>query len=222
MQKTRQIRRGETDSIMTRRSTHRPRALIRAAAAVLVLAPALASAHPGHVHPGEIDEFDSLVSGLLHPLTGFDHLVLALALGWLSGALGGGRAWASAAAFLTALVAGAGMGRVLGPVPAVETAIALTVIAAGCGFFVQLRRIPSLFLSAVCGCGLIHGFAHGAEAGGVSFAAYLGGFLATTAGLLAAGGVLRLLVDERRLEPLPRAAGAGMVLFGAVLLIHPF
>lgn len=45
-------------------------------AAALCLLPALASAHPGHLHPGEEDEFDALRANFLH-LHGFLEIGLA-------------------------------------------------------------------------------------------------------------------------------------------------
>lgn len=45
-------------------------------AAVLCLLPALASAHPGHLHPGEEDEFDAIRANFLH-LHGFLEIGLA-------------------------------------------------------------------------------------------------------------------------------------------------
>jgi hypothetical protein len=53
----------------------RPR-FARACTAALALLPALVSAHPGHYHPGEEDEFDQLRADWLH-LHGFLEIGLA-------------------------------------------------------------------------------------------------------------------------------------------------
>lgn len=52
----------------------------RIAFAALGFLPSLASAHPGHYHPGEEDEFDAISSGMLQSLTGADLLLLVLTI----------------------------------------------------------------------------------------------------------------------------------------------
>lgn len=50
----------------------------------LALLPTLAFAHPGHELMAADGSFSlSILSGMLHPLTGFDHLMLALGMGML-------------------------------------------------------------------------------------------------------------------------------------------
>ena len=52
--------------------------------ALLSLLPTLAFAHPGHGLMAADGSFSlSILSGMLHPLTGFDHLMLALGMGML-------------------------------------------------------------------------------------------------------------------------------------------
>jgi len=49
--------------------------------AALCLLPALASAHPGHYHPGEEDEFDALRANFLHLHGSLEIGLALLALG---------------------------------------------------------------------------------------------------------------------------------------------
>ena len=85
--------------------------------AALMIAPA-ALAHPGH--PGH--ETLNLAAGALHPFTGLDHVLAMVAVG-LWAALRGGRAtWAWPAAFLTAFLAGYGLGQSGLAVPLAEPA----------------------------------------------------------------------------------------------------
>ena len=52
--------------------------------ALLSLLPTLAFAHPGHELMAADGSFSlSILSGIMHPLTGFDHLMLALGMGML-------------------------------------------------------------------------------------------------------------------------------------------
>src|SRR4051812_4719315 len=72
-----------------------------------------AGAH--HLPPGyeDIDEFTQarMVSGLLHPFTGLDHLLLALCIGWLAFTAGARRGGLLAASFLVSLSLGMVEGR---------------------------------------------------------------------------------------------------------------
>ena len=167
---------------MTPRSTRLPALL----AAALLLVPGAALAHPGH------GEAAGLAGGLLHPLSGADHVLAMVAVGLLAAAHDrqhGGRAlWALPAAFLAMMALGAGLGVAGVAPPFVETGIALSVVAFGlaAGFGLGL---PVAALAALVGAfAVLHGLAHGAEmpdtASGLTYGL---GFLAATAALHAAG-----------------------------------
>ena len=66
--------------------------------------PVLAQAHPGH------DAGIGYVSGALHPLGGFDHLLALVAVGLLAARMGGRALLAIPAAFLALLAAGIVLG----------------------------------------------------------------------------------------------------------------
>ena len=152
---------------------------ILAAALFLGAIPA-AIAHPGH------DGAGGLASGLMHPLTGWDHLLAIIAVGLLAAQLRSTRL--IPAAFLSAMALGAVLGRWTGPVSGLEQAVAASVFVLG--ILVALRvRMPAGAGAAWAGAfALLHGAAHGAEmpasAGGLAYGL---GFLASTALLLAAG-----------------------------------
>jgi len=141
--------------------------------ALLALAPTAALAHPGH----GIDQ--QLMEGLLHPLTGLDHLLMITAVS----------AWA---ALLQpqhrVIVAGAlalfvGIGAVLntGAGPVLELAIALTVLGSGVLLAVG-RRWPTWATASLAAVfALIHGLAHGTE-GPAHSGAYVAGLMLATAG----------------------------------------
>src|SRR5437016_4898398 len=112
---------------------HRNVLRLAAAAAPLVLVPAIASAHPGH--EGAAD----LVHGFMHPLGGNDHILAMVAVGLLAARLGGRALWLVPASFvLTMAVAGlAGMaGMVL---THVEVGIALSVLVLGAALALGVR-----------------------------------------------------------------------------------
>ena len=187
------------------------------------LLPTLAMAHPGHYHPGEKDEFDTLVAGLLHPFSGVDHLLIALTAGCLAAALGKRLGLAAAAAFLVALAAGAGLGHGVGSGTGLEAAIACTLLAAGAGLLA--RRLPpsAPLIAALALAGGIHGFAHGTEApAGISLGMLAAGWVAGSAVLLGLGAALRQVHVMQRHAWVPRLAGAMLVGIGFVALAHLF
>lgn len=121
-------------------------------------------------------------SGLLHPLTGLDHLVAMLAVGAWSAQLGG-RAIAVVPAVFVGFMS---MGGILGiaglSLPGVEVAIAVSVVVLGGAIALERRASPVVAGTAVALFGTCHGFAHGTEVGAVSgHASYVAGFLVTTA-----------------------------------------
>ena len=197
------------------------RSFAATSAAVLGLLPALASAHPGHYHPpGEEDEFDAVTAGLLHPATGMDHLLLALAAGWLIFSFPKAKA-VLPSAFLAALAIGSWTGRGLQGGAFLEIAISCTLLAAGAAILIGRYLKAAPLAVALCLAGAIHGFAHGAEAAaGVPFLPYATGFILGT-GMLAAGGILLHAAASRLRQPLvPRIAGGALLALGSISLIQ--
>jgi urease accessory protein len=153
-----------------------------------------------------------------------DHMILALAMGWLVFSLGMQKARVPAGLFLASLALGALCGRWISGGMGLEIAISLTILAAG-GVMLRdrMRGLGVLSIVAVAG-GLVHGFAHGAEAlPGVSFATYGIGLLVSTALLLVAGGLLQHAFS-RTAHPLVaiRVAGLFMIATGITSLIGIF
>lgn len=73
----------DTAKTMTRKNLFQKTTMI-SGLALLSLLPTLAFAHPGHGLMAADGSFSlSILSGILHPLTGFDHLMLALGMGML-------------------------------------------------------------------------------------------------------------------------------------------
>ncbi len=210
-------------AIMKTIDTYRSRKSKTAWITALILSlPAMAMAHPGH--DGHGDAMPALCSGLLHPLSGIDHMMLALAMGWLAILPGARKAKLPAIAFLSALVVGALCGRWTSGGTGLEIAISLTLLAAGAVMMRErLRRAGMFCMLAVAG-GLVHGLAHGAEAlPGASFLMYGFGLLATTALLLGAGGCLqRMLSRSGHPQLAVRMAGAVVIACGVTFLIRIF
>ncbi|MGH6965693.1 MAG: HupE/UreJ family protein [Phenylobacterium sp.] len=165
---------------MTRNPTH-PIAFA-AAASVLLTAAGAALAHPGHAG----HEIPGLGAGLLHPLTGVDHMLAMVAVG-LWAALRGGRSLLTwPATFVAAMLVGFGLGGALGVVPGIEPAVLATVIVLGALTAANARMPDGAGLLLIALFGALHGYAHGADTAGGSFA-FEAGMVATTAALHLAG-----------------------------------
>ena len=173
--------------------------------AALILLPLPALAHTGH-GPG------GFASGLLHPLTGTDHLMAMLAVGLWAAALGGRSVWSLPLAFVAALAAGGVAGIVGLHVPLVEPMILASVVVFGVASAIALRLPLAAALAGTAAFGFAHGLAHGAEATG-TFATFASGFVLASLALHLAGLAIG------RLPILPRALGAGVAVAGVALAV---
>ncbi len=182
---------------------------------ILFFTPSIALAHPGHDHAG-------LGAGFLHPLSGLDHLLVLLGIGFWAARSGLARgSLAAGAAVLAALAGGFALGLAQGPLPVIEFGIVASVLLTGLLVFFG-ARLPVAFTAAIAaGFAVLHGFAHGAEmAAGLSAVAFLSGFLVASSILLAAGAGLAVLTRGAALErPTRRAAGGVLVVASVYLLI---
>ncbi|TWI69619.1 urease accessory protein [Pseudoduganella lurida] len=180
------------------------------AAAAVAATPALA--HPGHADTG-------LAAGMLHPLTGLDHLLAMLAAGIWSARqrVASGTPFrdpslaqrlALPAAFLAMMGAGAAAGALGLQVPGLEGGIALTVLLMGV-LIACAVRLPTWAGAAMLGVfAVLHGNAHGLELPQLTSAA---GYLIGSALLLAGGRVLGKLPGARFAGAAIAAAGAGLL-----------
>jgi urease accessory protein len=188
------------------RNSHLPLAL------GLWLAASAAMAHPGHEPAG-------FLAGIAHPLGGLDHLLAMLAVGLFAARQEGAARWALPAGFVTALLAGAALGAAGLVLPVVEAGVAASVLVLGL-LIASLTRLPlAAGLPLVAAFALFHGFAHHAEMGEGSLAAYIAGLSLTSALLHGAGYLLaRRLPFHPRGLVFQRSLGSAIAAAGALLL----
>lgn len=159
-------------------------------------------------------------NGWMHPLTGLDHMLAMVAVGLWSAQLGGRALGLVPLAFVVAMAVGSVAGFQQWPVPAIEPAIAVSVLALGGAIAMQTRTLWTVACLAALFFGLAHGYAHGAEMPlSADKLGYAAGFLLTTAGLHVAGAVAGLLVLEQpKGRGWLRGGGALVAAVGAALL----
>lgn len=171
---------------------------------VALVIPDMALAHVGHDA--------GFAGGVMHPLTGADHLLAMLAVGLWAAVMGGRAIWALPVSFVVAL----GVGGILGTVgvvgAGVEPAILATVIILGAVSAMALRLPLPFAVSMVAGFGLLHGMAHGAAVAGPLFP-FAAGFIAASLMLHLAGLALG------RFAMTARILGAATALAGLFLAI---
>lgn len=181
-------------------------------ALVLLMVALPAFAHPGH-------DANPLQDGLLHPLTGLDHLLMLLGTGVLAALTR--RNLALPLATLAAMFGGAVCGHLFGDVVGMEQMILGSLLVAAAAMLLPSRQLllPSrqLLLSLIMPVfALFHGWAHGVEATPSAFWQFSAGFVTVSGLLLAVGfGVGCLL---RRHAGLQKAFGGGL-LAGAALVL---
>lgn len=181
--------------------------------ALVCLASSSALAHSGHSVQG-------FSSGLLHPLSGMDHLLAMLTVGLWAAAVLPRRWWIAPLTFMLAMLGGASLGISGMTLPLLEPSIALSVVVLGLLLvsFAQLGALPALFLIALFA--VFHGNAHGVEAPlGGSIAAYLSGFLLSTAGLHLLGVAVGLNLLRSAQTRVLRVLGGGISAWGLWLLL---
>jgi urease accessory protein len=182
------------------------------AAALTTLMPALAFAHPGHeLHQG-------FVAGVLHPLSGLDHLVVMLAVGVWAAQLGGRMRWAIPASFVVLMLAGAVLGMSGIAFGAAEQGIAASVCILGLLLAGTVRLPAYASLLLVSSFAMFHGCAHGVEAPRQASAiSYMSGFVLSTIALHLTGFKVGGWLMRHQQQATLRWAGAAMAVSGLAL-----
>lgn len=173
-----------------------------------------ASAHTGH------ESHFSLADGALHPLSGVDHLAAMIAVGLWAALAGGKRIWIWPIAFVGMMLAGGFLGHAGIAFPAVESAIAASVIVLGLAVAlgVQAPVVPGAVLIGLFA--LFHGHAHGAEAPATGWLGYAAGFAVSTAVLHLVGIAIGLGLARFAGRIPVQALGVATAVLGIVLMVR--
>jgi urease accessory protein len=178
--------------------------MMKFALAVLafVLSPVTAFAHTG------LGGASGIAHGFMHPLAGFDHVAVMIAVGVMAALVGGRAMWHIPAAFMTMMTAGAVAGAAGLQLPFVEAGISVSIIALTLAMFIAKKMPAALAVILAGGFAVFHGFAHGSEmpveASGLAYGL---GFLAATALLHGLGIAATAALTARRTvaEPVIRS-----------------
>jgi urease accessory protein len=151
------------------------------AASLMVLAPSAIA----HVQSGQATGF---LTGLLHPISGLDHVLAMVAVGLWGAQLGAPAIWLLPITFPIVMAFGGLLGLLGIPLPGVEVGIAASAILLGAAVMTE-RRLPLYAAGALVGLfAIFHGHAHGTELPpGQSGLLYSMGFVVATGCLHAIG-----------------------------------
>lgn len=158
--------------------------------ATIILASATSvSAHQGTGITG------GFISGFLHPVLGWDHVVAMVAVGLWGAFLGNPAIWILPVVFPLVMAFGGALGVVGVPLPAVETGIAASAVVLGAMVAFAVR--PPIWMAAIIvgAFAIFHGHAHGTELpNSANPLAYSIGFVLSTGILHLSGIAFGLLV----------------------------
>ncbi len=193
-----------------------------AAAMILITATAASAHHPlGGMTPTSVTE--GFLSGLGHPVIGFDHLAFDIAVGLIA-AFHRNRV-VMPAAFVTGTIGGAALTLAAVTLPVAELVITGSAIVGGA---VAMRgRVTDLRLAGglAAGAGLFHGWAYGATIIGAEptpILAYLAGFglvqMAIAIGVAMLVHNVWKAIDAEALQP--RLAGAVVAGVGVTYMVE--
>jgi len=162
-----------------------------------------------------------LLSGLLHPLTGLDHLVAMVAVGLWGAELGAPALWLLPIVFPFVMAMGGILGISGVPLPFPELFVAASGLVLGLA--IALRWNPGLRVASVIVAvfAVFHGHAHGVELPRAANPLGYGiGFVSSTGLLHLCGIGVGMIAARPGLATLYRASGAVIALIGAYFVLR--
>jgi urease accessory protein len=187
---------------------------------VLLTVLAMPSRAWAHIQAGEAAGF---LSGVHHPISGWDHVLAMIAVGLWGAQLGAPAVWLLPVTFPMVMAMGAMLGLLGIPLPGVEIGIALSALVLGAMVLTEKR--PALWVAAgiVGFFAIFHGHAHGTELpAGQSGLLYSMGFVMATGCLHGVGIAIGLIHRWAAGRAILRVAGAGVAVAGVYFFLGAF
>ena len=181
---------------------------------LLLFVPGLVFAHAPEGAGG------GFLTGFLHPIMGFDHLVAMVAVGLWGAFLGDRALWILPIVFPSIMAVGAALGIVGLEIPLVELVIALSGVVLGALIALRLKAPLAIAMVLVGIFAIFHGYAHGTEMPGqISAITYGAGFVIGTGLLHLAGIAIGFATRLPRGELLVRGCGGVISVIGLTYLV---
>ena len=181
---------------------------------LLLFVPGLVFAHTPEGAGG------GFLTGFLHPIMGFDHLVAMVAVGLWGAFLGDRALWILPIVFPSIMAVGAALGIVGLEIPLVEFVIALSGVVLGALIALRFKAPLAIAMVLVGIFAIFHGYAHGTEMPGqISAITYGAGFVIGTGLLHLAGIAIGFATRLPRGELLVRGCGGVISVIGLTYLV---
>jgi urease accessory protein len=169
-----------------------------------------------HILAGDATGF---FSGVLHPISGLDHILAMISVGVWGAQLGAPAIWILPVTFPVMMAFGGLLGFLGLPLPATEIGIALSMVVLGAAVMLEARPPLPVVMAIVAFFAIFHGYAHGTELPhGENALLYSLGFVVATGSLHLVGITIGLLHRWTWGERALRVAGSGVSLAGALFL----
>lgn len=179
---------------------------------------ALGTGSPALAHSGDAAA-GGFVTGFLHPILGWEHVIAMVAVGLWGAFLGAPAVWLLPVTFPLVMALGGMLGAAGVPLPGIETGIAASGLVIGLAVLFAARPPLPVAAAIVAVFAVFHGHAHGTEMpGAVSPLAYAGGFVIGTGLLHLCGIVFGMLTRSRPGTLAVRGAGGVIAALGAGFL----
>ena len=173
-----------------------------------------------YAHEGGNLPLGGFLSGLVHPVLGYDHLLAMLSVGILSAQIGGRAIWTVPATFVSVMAIGGVLGLIDIGISITEIGIALSLVILG-SIIASERRLPIVL--AMIGVGffaIFHGYAHGTEMPQTAQpVTYAFGFLTGTALIHIAGVLVGDISKRYQRGPQVLQVGGGLIAIVGLLFV---
>lgn len=184
-------------------------------AVLLGLIPGVAYAHDGSNVP-----FGGFLSGLVHPVLGYDHLLAMLSVGILSAQIGGRAIWTVPATFVSVMALGGALGLIDIGLTSTELGIAASLVLLGLIIAAERKLHVLLAMAGVGFFAIFHGYAHGAEMPTTAEPVlYAAGFLTGTALIHIAGLLIGDIAKHYERGKVALRVGGGLIAMIGVMFI---
>lgn len=184
-------------------------------AVLLGLIPGVVYAHDGSNVP-----FGGFLSGLVHPVLGYDHLLAMLSVGILSAQIGGRAIWTVPATFVSVMALGGALGLIDIGLTSTELGIAASLVLLGLIIAAERKLHVLLAMAGVGFFAIFHGYAHGAEMPTTAEPVlYAAGFLTGTALIHIAGLLIGDIAKHYERGKVALRVGGGLIAMIGVMFI---
>ena len=173
-------------------------------------------------HEAQSLPYGPFLSGITHPVLGFDHLLAMVSVGMISAQIGGRAIWTVPATFVIVMFFGGLLGLNYGGVTGYEIGIALSVLLLGSSLAADKELDVNFAILAVAIFAIFHGYAHGEEIPTIAEPPpYVAGFMTGTVILHVAGVVIAdISTHYEKGKILLRILGGLIALSGLYFLIN--